>query len=79
MIPNVLFIVPLLQFLELALTFLSDDIIENDSDEDNFLILNFVNIIPIILELLINTFDMTKDFSRENDAYKLIRYCANFR
>ena len=59
--------------------YLNDYLEIPDVDEDIINILSFVKIIPLLLHILINLLNVTKDTSRENDAYKLIRYCADFR
>ena len=59
---------------------LPDDDLESDDQDDNIIqILSFMNIIPQLLDILVNIFQLTKDTSRENDAYKLIRYRADYR
>ena len=79
MLPNIFFILPVLELLECADLFLNYDFDDDDHDDNIFQILGFINIIPLLLDVLINMFEVTKDNSRENDAYKLIRFCANYR
>ena len=79
MIPNIFCILPLLQFVELAENFINENVNSDNNDDNIHEILSFINIIHPILDILINILEMTKDRSRENDAYKLIRYCAEYR
>ena len=79
MIPNIFFIFPLLEILDLGELYINE-YLDNDFEEEDVLqILSFMNILPMLLELLVNIFHVTKDTSRENDAYKLIRYFAEYR
>ena len=76
---NIVFIIPLLQFLEVAENFLCEEV-SSDQDDDNIVqVLSFINIIHLLLDVLEAIFNITKDTSRENDAYKLIHYCAEYR
>ena len=79
MIPNIAFIITILNWLHTV----HDYVIRTDDDyafdDDINVILNFINIIPTILEIFSKGYELTKYLSRENDAYKLIRYIAEFR
>ena len=78
--PDVIFVISILQLFEAADIFLnteSDD--SNNVDDDLSVILNFVRVIPFILQIFQEGYELTKDLSRENDAYKIIRYVAEYR
>ena len=78
MLPNISFIIPILHFAYETVNFLHQDDDRND-DENMFVVLNFLNVIPLIIEILNYAFDLTKDTSQENDACKLIRYLLEYR
>ena len=78
MLPAISFIIPILNLMHESLQFIEKN--ENESTEDDmFIILKFINVIPIILEILSYAYDLTKDISRENDACKLIHYLSQYR
>ena len=79
MILNIFHILPLLQFLQLADEYLETNIDDNYDSSDNIHILGFIKILPLIIELITQILDYTEENPRDNDAYKLIRYFAEYR
>ena len=62
----------IINIIQLAIDFLNENDKNDDNNEDITIILNFMTIVPILLEIFKGGFDLTKDLRRENDAYKLM-------
>ena len=80
MIHKIIFIFPLLlDLINLTNDFINDDCDDANKIDDIIPILNFLNLINPLLDIFYYIFDLTQKNCRDNDAYKLIRYCAHYR
>ena len=77
--PSIFFIVTLTDFLITFEQFLSVDDESLHTLVDSIVLMRFIQIIPLLLEIISLAIDAIKDTSRENDAHKLIRYCREYR
>ena len=78
MLPDIIFILPILELISAAQDLLNSDD-SNNADDDINVILSFMKVLPFLLQIFVEGYELTKDVSREDDAYKLIRYLAEYR
>ena len=77
MIPQITFLLPLINFLETAVHFLS--IQEDDEILNIHLLINCINIISIIANVVIQLDLFIDENNRDNDIYKLLKLCDDYR
>ena len=77
MLPPIHFILFVINFGQVVLDFLEVD--DEDTIPNIVLLTGLLNIVNILNFLVLNLDFILKDHSRENDIYKLIKLCDQYR